>query len=161
MKKVVVLMLVALCTFVFTACDGEIADDKTEVYTFYGENEYISVVNGTAVVDGDEQMFSGGMLKILNEEAFENAVYWDAEFYIARSGENTIVCKSTVSDETGGAEMSMEGDLGKISGGNVITNYGEENTDDFLNNLFLKLSVKNADGEEKVYDLHMTVDKVY
>lgn len=161
MKKAVVLMLVVMCAFMFVACGEDVVSDKTEVYTFYGENEYISVINGTAVIDGDEEMFSGGMLKTLKADAFSDAVYWDAEFYIARSGENVIVYKSTVSDETGDAEMSIDGDLGKISGGNVITKYGEDSAEDFINNLFLKFTVRDADGEENVYELHMTVDKVY
>lgn len=161
MKKVFALIIVAVCAFMFTACDGEIADDKTEVYTFYGENEYISVTNGTAVIDGKEEAFSGGNLEILNKELFADAVYWHYEFYISNDGEEKTIYVGSVSDETGTSAVSIEGDLGKISGGDIITEYDDSYADDFVNNLYFKFTVKNSDGEENSYHLQMEVDKVY
>ena len=161
MKKAVVLILAVICLFIFVGCNIERVNDKTEVYTFHSENEYISVKNGTAVIDGDEEMFSGGNLEILNDEPFADAVYWRYEFYILNDSEEKILYVGSVSDETGGAQASIEGDLGKISGGDTITKYDDSYADDFVNNLNLKFIVKNADGEENTYRLQMKVNKVY
>ena len=76
-------------------------------------------------------------------------------------GEEKTVYVGSVSDETGGASVNIEGDLGKISGGDIITKYDDSYTDDFVNNLYFKLVVKNAEGEENTYHLQMKVDKVY
>ncbi len=161
MKKVVALMLALMCLFIFVGCNAEKDKDITEVYTFRGENEYISVINGTAVIDGEEEVFSGGELKVLKRDAFSDAVYWHYEFYIAKNGENKTVYVGSVSDETGTSAVNIEGDLGKIAGGNVITKFDDSSTDDFMNNLFLKFTVRNSQGQEREFQLQMKVDKVY
>ena len=161
MKKALVFILAIICLFIFVGCNSTEESDKTEVYTFHGENEYISVTNGTAVIDDENEMFSGGNLAVLNKELFDNAVYWRYEFYVSNDGEEKTVYVGSVSDETGGASVNIEGDLGKISGGDIITKYDDSYTDDFVNNLYFKLVVKNAEGEENTYHLQMKVDKVY
>ena len=161
MKKAVALMLSIMCLFAFAACNNESHKDKTQVYTFYGENEYISVTNGTAVIDGDEEAFSGGELKILKNEAFDGAVYWSSEFYIEKDVEKRIVYKDAVNDGSGGAEMSISGNIGKISGANVITEYEASDVDDFINNLYYKFTVRDAQGKETIYELQMIVERVY
>ena len=161
MKKALALTLVAICLFALVGCSNEQKDDKVAVFTFYGENEYISVTNGTAVLGGDEEVFSGGMLKVLNEKAFADTVYWSSEFYIAKDGEQKIVTKSIVEDLSDTASVDISGDLGKISGPDIITVYGSDDTEDFMNNLFMKFTVRNAQGEENTYELHMQVEQVY
>ena len=161
MKKALVFILAIICLFIFVGCNSTEESDKTEVYTFYGENEYISVTNGTAVIDGENEMFSGGNLRISNEEPFDNAVYWRYEFYVSNDDEENTVYVGSVSDETGGASVNIEGDLGKISGGDIITKYDDYYADAFVNYLYFKLVVKNAEGEENTYHLQMKVDKVY
>ena len=161
MKKALVFILAIICLFIFVGCNSTEESDKTEVYTFYGENEYISVTNGTAVIDGENEMFSGGNLRISNEEPFDNAVYWRYEFYVSNDDEEKTVYVGSVSDETGGASVNIEGELGKISGGDIITKYDDYYADAFVNNLYFKLVVKNAEGEENTYHLQMNVDKVY
>ena len=157
MKKALVFILAIICLFMFVGCNSTEDSDKTEVYTFYGENEYISVTNGTAVIDGENEMLSGGNLTILNKELFADAVYWRYEFYILNDGEEKTAYVGSVSDETGGASVNIEGDLGKISGGDIITKYDDSYADDFVNNLYFKFTVKNAEGEENTYHLQMKV----
>ena len=160
MKKAFVFILAIICLFIFVGCKTT-QDNKTEVYTFYGENEYISVINGTAVVDSEDEMFSGGELRVIDKEIFADAVYWRYEFYILNDEEEKTLYVGSVSDETGGASVGIEGDLGKISGGDIITKYNDSYADEFINNLFFRFIVKNADGEENTYHLQMNVNKVY
>ena len=161
MKKALVFILAIICLFMFVGCNSTEDSSKTEVYTFYGVNEYISVTNGTAVIDGKNEMFSGGNLEILNKELFADAVYWRYEFYILNDSEEKTIYVGSVSDETGGASINIEGDLGKISGGDTITKYDDSYANDFVNDLYFKFTVKNADGEENTYHLQLKVNKVY
>jgi uncharacterized lipoprotein len=161
MKKMLALILVALCLFMLSGCGNKADnDDKTEVYTFYGENDYVTVTNGTAVVGGEEETFSGGRLEVIKEKAFADAMYWSAEFYIAKDGEKKTLYKSVVEDLSDSAKVSISGDLGKISGGNVISDYESSDMDAFVNNLFMLFTVRNAEGEEKTYEIQMNVEKV-
>lgn len=163
MKKMLVFISAIICIFILNGCNRteNNINNKPEVYTFYGENEYISVINGTAVVDGEDEMFSGGELRVINKEIFADAVYWHYEFYILNDGEDKTIYVGSVSDETGTSAVSIEGDLGKISGGDIITKYNDSYADEFINNLFFRFIVKNADGEENTYHLQMNVNKVY
>ena len=161
MKKMLALISVIICLFIFNGCNTTENNNKTEVYTFCGENEYISVINGTAVVDSEDEMFSGGELRVIDKELFADAVYWHYEFYISNDGEEKTLYVGAVSDETGGASMDIEGDLGSISGGDIITRYDDSYADDFVNDLYFKFTVRNADGEENTYHLQMNVTKVY
>ena len=161
MKKMIVFILAIICLFIFNGCNTIENTNKTEVYTFYGENEYISVINGTAVIDGEDEMFSGGELRVIDKEIFADVVYWRYEFYILNDGEEKTLSVGSVSDETGEASAGIEGDLGKISGGDIISRYDDSYADELTNNLFFKFIVKNADGEENTYHLQMNVNKVY
>ena len=161
MKKSIVLILAIICLFTLVGCNATVDSCKTEVYTFYGENEYVSVINGTAVIDGEDEIFSGGELRVMDKELFADAVYWHYEFYILNDGEEKTLYVGAVNDATGGASVNIEGDLGSISGGNVITRYNDSNADDFVNDLYFKFIVRNADGEENTYHLQMNVTKVY
>ncbi len=160
MKKIIASMLAVMCLFMLVGCSNEPKSDKVEVYTFYGENDYITVTNGTAVVGGEEETFSGGMIKVKKEKAFADAMYWSAEFYIAKDGEKKTLYKSVVEDLSDSAQVSISGDLGKISGGNVISDYESSDIDAFVNNLFMLFTIRNADGEEKTYEIQMNVEKV-
>lgn len=161
MKKSLVLILALICLFIFVGCNATVDSRKPEVYTFYGENEYVSVINGTAVIGGEDEMFSGGELRVIDKELFADAVYWRYEFYFLNDGEEKTLYVGAVSDETGTSAVNIEGDLGKISGGDIITKYDDSYADDFVNDLYFKFIVKNADGEENSYHLQMKVNKVY
>lgn len=69
--------------------------------------------------------------------------------------------KNAVNDMAGGASVSISGDLGKISGVNVITEYKNYDIEDFEKNLFFRLTVTDSRGKEKVYELKLDVEKVY
>lgn len=160
MKKILSLILVAACLFMLVGCSNEPDTDKVRVYTFYGENEYVEVTNGTIVLDGKDETFSGGILDVKKPKAFDDAYYWSAEFYVAKDGEKKTVYISVVEDLSDSAKVSISGDLGKISGGNVVTTLADENNDDFVNNLFMLLTLRNDKGEETYYEIHMNVEQV-
>ena len=160
MKKILSLILAVICLFMLVACGNEADDNKVRVFTFYGENEYVSVTNGTVVLNGDNEVFSGGILEVLKEAAFVDAVYWSAEFYITKDGEKKTVYITAVEDLSESAKVNISGDLGKISGGSVIDDYTDESAEELINNLFMIFNVRYADGEEASYEIHMKVEEV-
>lgn len=159
MKKIISIMLFILSVFVFVGCNNGSNKSKTEVYTFSGENDLISVINGTLVLNGEEDIFSGGELKVLQEEDFSDVDSFCTSFYIAKGAEKIYILMNAVEDMTG-ATVSVSGDLGKISG-DVITEYKDFSTDDFINNLIFELWVIDLEGRERVYEIQMNVEKVY
>ncbi len=160
MKKAIALILALLCAFVFVSCGTEKKNSKTEVYTFSGKNGYFSVSNGIIVINGEEEIFSGGELKVLREKPFPDTTSFSTRFYIVNDGEKRTVLLCSVNDMTGGA-VNISGDLGEISGENVITEGKNLNADDFVNNLYFELRVRDSEGYEKTYEIPMNVEKVY
>lgn len=162
MKKIIALTLALLCAFMLVGCGAEKGSDKIAVYSFSGENDVLSVTNGTVVLDGEEETFSGGHLTVLQEELFSDIVSYDADFYIIKDGDDKrAVLSSSVLDMTGGSVRFNGDDLGKISGETIITNYKMIAEEDWQNNLFFELTVKDSEGGEKVYEIQMNVEKVY
>ena len=164
MKKLISVILALMCIFSLFGCsaDKDISKtEKTEVYTFSGENEYISVINGAVIIDPEEETFVGGELRILQDEIAEDTVCWSEEFYVFRDGEKKIIQKNIMNDESGGAKVSVSGDLGKISGANVINEYNGTDEDSFVDNLFFVFTVRNSEGIKKTYEIQMKVKKVY
>ncbi len=160
MKKAVALILVILCAFIFVGCGAGKANEKTEVYTFSGENDVISVTNGTIVINGEEEIFSGGELKVLRKYAFSDTASFSTRFYIVNDGEKRTVLSCSLNDMTGGA-VNISGDLGEISGESVITEGKNLSTEDIVNNLYFEITVRDSEGYEKTYEIPMNVEKVY
>ncbi len=133
---------------------------ETKVYSFSGSDEILSVINGTAVLGEDEEIFSGGVLKINSEDFFDGITSYTATFYILEDGQRSTVMINSVTDQTGGMVVFDGDDLGKISGADVINSYNSDNTDDFMNNLYFEIKVVNADGENKTHQLHLNVTEV-
>ncbi len=161
MKKSVAIILAMILVLTLTACGGAKNTDKTAVYTFSGGNEYFRVINGAIVLDKDEEIFSGGKLEITRKAAFEGVSSLRTEFYILRDGEERTVLVSEMHDMTGGASVSLSGDIGKISGGTVVTEGRklEEVEIDLLNNLYFRLTIKRNDGTSNTYTVQMDVEK--
>lgn len=160
MKKLVALIFAVLFVFMLTACGDEKTGDGTVVYSFSGSDAYFNVTNGTIVIEGDKETFSGGDLSITQEDAFDDVTFWRTEFYILKDGESRTVLVSEMLDQTGGSEVSISGDLGKISGCSVTTEGRQFNEEDFENNLYFKFTVTKADGTNSSYTVQMDVEKV-
>ena len=159
MKKLTALILALIFTFTLTACDNAKISEKTTVYSFSGGNDYFHVSNGVIVLAGDEEIFSGGDLQLTSEVDFSDVISLRTEFYILCDGEEKTVLVSEMHDMTGGSSVSLSGDLGKISGGTVVSYKSGEELD-LLNNLYFRLTVTGSDGTGQSYNVQMKVDKV-
>ena len=120
MKKLISLALTILFIFTLTACRNVNNRGKNVIYSFSGGNDYFRVSNGINVLTEDEETFSGGDLNISRNDIFSDVVSLRTEFYILRDGKEWTVLVSELHDKTGGASVSLSGDLGKISGGTTV-----------------------------------------
>ena len=162
MKKMTAILLALVLVFSLTACGGAKNKSKTAVYVFSGGNEYFDVVNGVIVLGEDEEVFSGGDLKLNRNADFDGVDFFRSEFYILRDGEERTVLVSEMHDKTEGPSVNISGDLGAISGGTVITEGRklEEAEIDLLNNLYFKLTVRKTDGTSNSYTVQMDVEGI-
>ena len=174
MKKVfaaVLIFIVVLGSFTFyktgqanksspaTAVHTE-NNERAKVYSFSGSDDILAVMNGTVIFDEDEEIFSGGILKINSEDFFDGITSYTAIFYILENGQRNTVMINSVTDQTGGMVVFDGDDLGKISGENVLNNYNADNTKAFINNLYFEISVIGAEGEKKTHQLQLDVTEV-
>lgn len=160
MKKVTALfILVMVCLFLFAGCTAGVQKQDLVVYSFSGANDYFSVSDGVVVLNGEEEIFSGGELKVLQDAEFSDIASFSGEFYIMKNGEKRTVLSNSVVDMTGGT-LSVSGDLGKMSGETIITNYKMIDEQDWQENLFFELAVTDLNGKETVYELQMTLEKI-
>ena len=162
MKKLTALTLTILFIFTLTACGNVNNRGKNVIYSFSGGNDYFRVSNGIIVLTEDEETFIGGDLYISRNDIFSDVVSLRTEFYILRDGEERTVLVSELHDKTGGASVSLSGDLGKISGGTTVSEGRplEEVDLDLLNNLYLRLTVTRSDGTGNSYNVQMDVENV-
>ena len=76
MKKIRAVMLSLLaCTVLLAGCNTSPESNEEQplkVYSFSGENEYISVSNGVIILDGKNEICYGGDLKTTNLSGEEN-----------------------------------------------------------------------------------------
>ncbi len=161
MKKAAALMLlIIMCLTALTGCAVKMEKQDMAVYSFSGDNYFLSVSDGVIVLNGEEEIFSGGKLNILQDKLFSDITSYSADFYILKNGEKRTVLSSSVVDMTG-ESVKLDGDsLGKISGETIITNYKMIDEEDWQNNLFFELTTKDKDGEETVYELQMELIKI-
>ena len=133
---------------------------ETKVYSFSGSDEVLAVMNGTVILDEEEETFSGGTLQVNSEDFFEGVTSYSTTFYILKDGKKKTVMSNSLTDQTGG-KIKLDGDdLGKISGADIITEYKTDNTENLINNLYFHINMVGADGENKTHQLHLDVTEV-
>ena len=79
MKKImaVVLWLLA-CTALLVGCNTSSKSNEEQslkVYSFSGENKYISVSNGVIILDGKDEICYGGDLKVMSDDFSDITTY--------------------------------------------------------------------------------------
>lgn len=156
-KKMKVLIVLSIVILILIGC-GKSKSKQVAVYSFSGENNQFIISNGVIVLSPEENVFYGGDLKV-KEDFSDNIVSFSTRFYdYVEETENTILSSSVI-DQSGGS-ISLEGDLGKISGESAILGTSDNELDNLKNNLFLEITITNKNGEECVYQIQMSVREV-
>lgn len=122
------------------------------VYSFSGENPFLSVSNGVIVLNAGKETFYGGDLEVKGEEFADIAGYTVTVYLM--DGERILLSNSVV-DETGGT-IDVSGDIGKVSG-DVLR---DEDTEKIADDLWLTLQTTDLRGEENTYQLPLEVVEV-
>lgn len=156
MKRALIFMLVLTFVLSFAGCST--IELQTSVYSFSGANEYFGINNGVIVLDDSTEVFYGGTISA-EEDFFAEATSYSVTFYISLDGEKKVILSSKVVDLTGEAVV-FSGEIGSISGDDVLTQNKIDEIDDLRYNLYCDLSVTNKDGTESVYSVQMTLTEI-
>ena len=156
MKKIRAVMLSLLaCTVLLAGCNTSPESNEEQplkVYSFSGENEYISVSNGVIILDGKDEICYGGDLKVMSDD-FSDITTYSTTIYINGS-EKEILLSNGVDDQTGGT-IDVSGNIGKISG-DILGDSDDKLTD----NLWFELKTTNLSGEENSYQVLLETTEI-
>ena len=157
MKKIMVATLSLLAYAVLLAgCNTSTESNEEQslkVYSFSGENEYISVSNGVIILDGKNESCYGGDLKVISDD-FVDITTYSTTIYINGSEKETLLSNS-VDDQTGGT-IDFSGNIGKISG-DIFKN---RDADKLTDNLWFELKTTNLSGEENTYQVQLKTTEI-
>ena len=157
MKKIRAVMLSLLaCTVLLAGCNTSSESNEEQslkVYSFSGENEYISVSNGVIILDGKNEICYGGDLKVISDD-FVDITTYSTTIYINGSEKEPLLSNS-VDDQTGGT-IDFSGNIGKISG-DIFKN---RDADKLTDNLWFELKTTNLSGEENTYQVQLKTTEI-
>lgn len=157
MKKIMAFMLSLLvCTVLFAGCNTSSESNEGQslkVYSFSGENEYISVSNGVIILDGKDEICYGGELKVMSD-GFSDITAYSTTIYINGSEKETLL--SNVVDNQTDETIDVSGNIGKISGDILRDNDADKLTD----NLWFELKTTNLIGEENTYQVQLKTTEI-
>ena len=86
MIKMKVLIFMAILILTLTGC-GKAGQERLIIYSFSGENEQLAVSNGIIVLNGTEETFVGGDLKVTGD-FFDDITSYSTTFYTMSGSEN-------------------------------------------------------------------------
>ena len=157
MIKIKALVLAVILMSAFTGC-GKEEQERLTVYSFCGENEQLAVSNGVIVLNGTEEVFTGGDLKVTGD-SFADITSYSTTFYIASGSEKAVILSNSVTDMTGDT-VNVSGDLGQVSGDSIIRSIKADDISDLKNTLWFELTTKDKNGKEDVYQLQMSLTEI-
>ena len=85
MIKMKVLIFMAILILTLTGC-GKAGQERLIIYSFSGENEQLAVSNGIIVLNGTEETFVGGDLKVTGD-FFDDITSYSTTFYTMSGSE--------------------------------------------------------------------------
>ena len=157
MIKSKVLVFLAILMLALVGCE-KVEQEQLTVYSFSGENEQLSISNGIIILNGTEETFSGGDLKV-SDYFFDNITSYSTTFYIMAGDEKDVILSNGMVDMTGDT-VNISGDLGQISGDSAIRRIKIDGTSDLKNILYFELTTKDMDGNENVYQLELSLTEI-
>ena len=157
MIKPKVLVFMAILMLALVGCE-KVEQEQLTVYSFSGEDEQLSISNGIIVLNGTEEIFTGGDLKV-TDDFFNNITSYSTTFYIMAGDEKNVILSNSMVDITGDT-VNVSGDLGQISGDSAIRRIKIDDTSDLKNILYFELTTKDRDGKENVYLLQLPLTEI-
>ena len=160
MRKMALLYVALAAALTLAGCENTESSQPLAVYSFHGENELLAVHNGIIVIRDGAEVFDGGDLEVQEDFPSEITSYTTEFYYLSGNKEKTILTHSVV-DQTGN-QISVEGDLGRISGDGAISGLGTQDQElsDLQNGLYFELTTIDQSGNQNVYQVQMSVSEV-
>jgi len=155
MKRLIALILSLTFVLALVGCNN-VEQEQAATYSIHGEHDYFDISNGSFVLSDTEELFDGGDLKITQSGVLEEVTAYSTTFYTLVNGERGTILSNSVIDQTGGT-VSVEGDLGKISGKGSIINSKVESIDELSENLWFELITTDLNGNENIYQIQLTL----
>lgn len=160
MKRLIAFLLaMTLCVLTGCSLNEDDKSDEATVYSFYGNHELFTIMNGIIVISADEEIFYGGDLKVTDDECFSDIASYSVTFYTLKNGEERTIMSNSVVDQTG-SSINISGDLGKMSGEDIIIRSKVENANELKNNLYFELNTTDLSGEQNTYQVQLTITEV-
>ena len=154
-KKFIVIALILILLWVFASCTRP--ENKTEIYSFSGENENIAINNGLIIVTDDLEKFIGGDLSFKGKEPLDVKDYFE-KFFFYKDGNEEIIFNNATTTVGATVRQHISSELGSISSENLFYNNDLELIKESLKFL---ISGKLMNGKGFEYDLTLVVKKVY
>ena len=160
MRKMALLFVALAAALILAGCEKTESSQSLVVYSFNGENELLAVHNGIIVIRDGAEVFDGGDLEVQEDFPSEITSYTTEFYYLSGNKEKTILTHSVV-DQTGN-QISVEGDMGRISGDGAIFGLGAQDQElaDLQNGLYFELTTIDQSGTQNVYQVQMSVSEV-
>lgn len=160
MRKMALLFVALAAALILAGCEKTESSQSLVVYSFHGENELLAVHNGIIVIRDGAEVFDGGDLEVQEDFPSEITSYTTEFYYLSGNKEKTILTHSVV-DQTGN-QISVEGDLGRISGDGAISGLGTQDQElsDLQKGLYFELTTIDQSGTQNVYQVQMSVSEV-
>ena len=133
-------------------------EQELSVFSFHAVSDGFAVSNGVIVLGAEEEIFYGGDLEIVDVKSFSNITSFSTSFYAMKGEERRTLLSNSVIDQTGGT-INMPGDLGKISGSNIIGSTVQTEKE-LINSLYFELVTTNLEGEERIYQVPLSVTEI-
>ena len=156
MKKLISFLLVLTMVLIFSGCGKEDKMPGQKVYSFSGECGEFRIINGIAVIGGEQETFYGGKLELKTDD-FKNIAGHSFEYYIDNGGENHTIMNNVMVDQSSTYDLQDQ-ETGQISG--TILNFNI-NASIFEHNLHFKLTVTDENGDNKDFTIPMEVKQVF
>lgn len=124
---------------------------KTEVYSFYGDSDFIQISNGVIVIELDDQIFSGGHLNF-KKPIEDKVVQMEKKFYVQKEDAQKVIADSKVIDDHLVIEQKVF--LPSITG-EMFQDF------DYINDqLIFELTLVFENGNQETYRIDLNVKDI-
>lgn len=155
MKKILAGMLALVLMLAFVGCGKAGKAPAQKVYSISGECDEFRIMNGIAVIGGEQETFYGGKLELKTND-FKNISGHIFKYYIDNGGEDHTVMNMATVNEKSTFDLKNQ-ETGQISAAVLNSNI---DISKFEHNLFFELSVTDENGQDITFTIPMEVKQV-
>lgn len=155
MKKLkisIVFMFVLIACCLFNGCSEKTVEEQVRVYSYSGENEYLSLCNGVIVLSEEQDIVYGGTLKEKGEKMTDIATCL-MSLYVLSNGEKDTLTSWIEADRT-------DGSIQLSNPGNISGEIFKKAKDLLSSSLYFELEITKINGEIIKYTIEMNVTEV-